>query len=133
MARADLFLLLKEGDKVFLVVRKISDSTVLYHKLAATFGEPVLYHATCLWVGPVPPRTQDSPESFTLSGHLASHIVPYLQKRKLDLPSFKRLIRGELPPKPYEQSARGAPVMEEEAVARAVELVKPAVQGVTFN
>ena len=127
MARADLFHVLKEGDKVFLVVRKISEESVI-NELNARFGEPILYRATCLWVGPVPPRIQDSPESFSVSGHLAPHVIPYLQKRKLDLNSFKRLIRGELPPKPYEHSARATPVLEEEAVARVVELVKPAVQ-----
>ena len=130
MARGDLFHVLKEGDKVFLVVRKITEESVI-SELTARFGEPILYRATCLWVGPVPPRTQDSPESFSVSavsGTLAQHIVPYLQKRKLDLSSFQRLIRGELPPRPYEQSGRGAPVLGEEAVARAVELVKPAMQ-----
>lgn len=132
MARADLFHVLKEGDKVFLVVKKISEESEM-DELKARFGQPITHRATHLWVGPVSPRIQDSPETFSVSSHLAQTVTPYLQRRKLDLDSFKRLIRGELPPKPYERSDKVVDVLEEEVIARVVELVKPAMQNGPCN
>ena len=85
------------------------------------------------------PPTQGSqelspPPAIALSPSHAQLVIPYLLKRNLDEKSFNQLIRGELPPKPYDNPK--APFVLDEAdnvVASPVELLKPLVQNGPCN
>ncbi len=127
MENADLYHLVKEGDKVFFVMKPFS-SEEEQQAISQKFGCDITYCASPIWIGQ-PPKAD--PKDGCLGNVHAQHLLlPYLSKRNLDESSFVKLIAGQLPPKKY-IPPQGPVSLDDEAdssqvaTARFLEILKP--------
>merc|ERR1719150_490811 len=101
MGRADLGYVMKTNDKVQLELAEL-DTVIL------RFGVEIRYRASLGWVGP-PPRLDENCEDFP--HHVGNVIMPFITKRGFSVEDFTRLVRGEMEPKPREDSAASSAII----------------------
>ena len=94
MSRADLAYVLKVNDKVQLELEEL-DSVIL------RFGVEIKYKASLVWVGP-PPRLDQNCNDFP--HYVGNVVMPFITKRGFAIDEFTSLIKGEMPPKPKEET-----------------------------
>jgi hypothetical protein len=126
MLNGDLYHAMKEGDKVFFLMKAIVDEEELA-RLNGRFNCKVKFRASPFWVGQPPRIDGGGNANFEFPLNAGKMILSFLEKRNLDEDSFTRLIKGELPPKKYQKPiAADVEVLDDEiSIGRIVEIIKP--------
>ena len=99
MARADLAYVLKVHDKVQLELEELESVIFM-------FGVEIRYRASVVWVGP-PPKLDENCDDFP--HYVGNVVMPFITKRLFTVEDFTKLIKGEMPPKPREETSSFAP------------------------
>lgn len=94
MSKADLAYVLKVNDKVQLELESLPTPKT-------EFGVEIKYKASLVWVGPTP-KMDENVHDFPY--HVGNVILPFITKRGFTEEDFRRLIKGNMAPKPKEDS-----------------------------